>query len=335
MDIAKIAFHPSKQQREHPMSNQSDNQSWFIVGHGAIGLLWAKSLSVSNPVNLILRQPKAYSAQPKQIQFDYTFTDIKQQKHPLTLNTSNLNALKLSKTVINKLLIPVKAYDVQPALTQLLPLLSDTCTIVLCHNGMGTIEQAQSLLKPGQSLYFATTTHGAYKPNQHAVKHTGLGETKIGLIQNKHSLAASTNLLPPTNWQQNITHALWSKLAINCAINPLTAIHNCKNGDLAQSQYRQVLTEICEEFSQVANKALVNTTNNQAFNSQALLAQCLDVIAATADNYSSMHQDVHHRRTSEIDYITGFVINQAKALNLSVPTHQLIYRQFCDITSDH
>ena len=377
------------------MNNHSSDQNWFIVGHGAIGLLWANFFSLHNPslhnpsshnlsshnlskyssVSLILRNSVAHSTDFEQTQTDYTVTDIKQKQHVVTLNTICLNSLHHHKTIINKLLIPVKAYDVQPALEQLQPFLSDTCTIVLCHNGMGTIEKAQTLLKPKQSLYFATTTHGAYKPNKHHVMHTGLGETKIGLIQGTNTLAKSANLLAPTVWQQDIAYTLWNKLAINCAINPLTAIHQCKNGALAEQQYRKILTQICEEFCLVANRALnnetvnlnlsglataddtkhadltntsstnihststvstsTNPTNNMPFDSQTLLTQCLSVIAATANNYSSMHQDVHHGRISEIDYITGFIINKAKALNLSVPTHQLIYRQFSDITSKH
>lgn len=313
------------------VTNQDDRQSWFIVGQGAIGLLWAQSLSSSTPTTLILRQVAEQIA-------NYAFIDIQEQQNILTLNTTCLNTLRHNKTVINKLLIPTKAYDVLPALQQLQPFLSGTCTIILCHNGMGTIEKAQTLLKPQQNLYFATTTHGAYKPNQLSVNHTGLGETKIGLIQGKHTLAKDNNLLTPISFQHDINLTLWNKLAINCAINPLTAIHNCKNGALAQPQYRQILTQICEEFSQVANQALAKTTNDiqyKPFNSQQLLTQCLTVIKATANNYSSMHQDVHHGRTSEIDYITGYIIDKAKALNLSAPIHRLIYRQFSDIASDH
>ena len=307
------------------MTNKSNHQTWYIVGHGAIGLLWASALSCNNRVTLILRDSSSSSA------LRYTFTDIKGQQKQQTLDITSKENLSREQITIDKLLIPTKAYDILPAVKQLQPFLSETCIILLCHNGLGTIEKVQALLKPKQSLYFATTTHGAYKSNKHSVVHTGLGETKIGLIQGKDSQIEAQDLLPPFSWQKNITVTLWNKLAINCAINPLTAIHNCKNGQLERSEYRTPLTEICQEFCLVANLVL----KSEVFNSQQILNRCLEVIKATANNFSSMHQDVKHGRPSEIDFITGFIISKAQEFDLSVPTHQLIYRQFMDISSKH
>ncbi len=53
--------------------------------------------------------------------------------------------------------------------------------------------------------------------------------------------------------EPNITQALWNKLAINCAINPLTAIHQCLNGKLAAESYRSILDSIIEEVVAVMN----------------------------------------------------------------------------------
>ena len=312
------------------MSNKENRHTWYIVGHGAIGLLWANALSCHNKVSLVLRDPSLSSA------LTYTFTDIKEHSKQLTVDITSVENLSCEQITIDKLLIPTKAYDILPAVKQLQPFLSDTCSLLLCHNGLGTIEKVQALLKPKQSLYFATTTHGAYKPSKHSVVHTGLGETKIGLIQGHDSLIESKGLLPPFSWQTNITVTLWNKLAINCTINPLTAIHNCKNGELEKSEYRTQLTQICQEFCLVANKSLESKAlKSEVFNSEQLLNRCLEVIKATANNFSSMHQDVKHARLSEIDFITGFLINKASELNLSVPTHELIYRQFMDISSKH
>jgi 2-dehydropantoate 2-reductase len=34
----------------------------------------------------------------------------------------------------------------------------------------------------------------------------------------------------PHEWSTDILTRLWRKLALNCAINPLTVLHDCRNG---------------------------------------------------------------------------------------------------------
>ena len=294
---------------------------WHIVGHGAIGLLWAQKLNQYHNTSLIMRQ----SSTDNTPHCHFTYTSLNGKQSDLTLTKTRLT----TSNKIDHLLVPVKAYDVIPAIAQLKSYLTDNCTIVLCHNGMGTITPVQQQLTNDQSLYFATTTHAAYKPSPTQIIHTGAGETKIGLIQGENRLKTQKGLLAPIQWQDNIETTLWTKLAINCAINPLTAIHNCRNGELAQAKYQHIITSICEEFVLVANQC------GQSFEVEQLISQCQQVINATANNYSSMHQDIHHGRASEIDYITGFIIQKATQLKLSVPTHELIYRKFTHVATDN
>ena len=35
-------------------------------------------------------------------------------------------------------------------------------------------------------------------------------------------------------WEARIDEFLWRKLAVNCAVNPLTARHGCLNGELLE-----------------------------------------------------------------------------------------------------
>ncbi len=39
-------------------------------------------------------------------------------------------------------------------------------------------------------------------------------------------------VLPDVAWHNNIRAEMWRKLAVNCVINPLTALWNCPNGKL-------------------------------------------------------------------------------------------------------
>ncbi len=286
---------------------------WWVVGRGAIGLLAASRWTLAGqPVRLWLKSPQSTS-------LDYTFStsdcDI-----PLQLRCSRQGPLQL-------VLLPLKAFDIQPALTQLLAELSPTAQIVLCHNGMGTIDAARALLSTSQGLWFASTTHGAFKPNPQQICHSGIGSTVLGPCNAaaRHCPLPIASMLDqalgPIQQVEDIQRYLWRKLAINSVINPLTALHQCRNGALAEPAFQQHIQQLLSEFSALAAAA------NQTLPLPELQDLVHQVIRQTAANYSSMQQDVAAGRRTELAAITGFVLQQAAQLQQAVPAHQALYQQ--------
>jgi 2-dehydropantoate 2-reductase len=104
-------------------------------------------------------------------------------------------------------------------------------------------------------------------------------------------------------------------------INPLTAIHNLKNGELTNIQYNVDISNICFEISKVM-RAL-----DYPIDSTELVKNVQQVIAATANNYSSMHQDIKFKRRTEIEFINGYVTSKATDLNIKVPHNQRLLEQ--------
>ncbi|MCE0557821.1 2-dehydropantoate 2-reductase [Motilimonas sp. E26] len=287
--------------------------NWQILGAGAIGSLFASHLAQQGQqVTLLtktqqLRQPLCLTKQD-----DTTYT-------------CSLNAFTQVQDDTQVLLICLKAFQALPAITALTDSLPSTTSLVLMHNGMGTLEPLTKLL-PEQTIFSATTTHGALLTAPFSVTHTGTGYTIIGGNEKDKALgqviAAQLNhALPSANWSDNITQKLWLKLAINCAINPLTAIHQVKNGALLQPQFQPMLAQICQEFCQVA------TRQGWLFNAEELLQQVRQVAQATADNYSSMNRDIHHGRRSENDAILGYLLQCAAQHQLKLPQCQQLYQQ--------
>ncbi|MFT7684479.1 MAG: 2-dehydropantoate 2-reductase, partial [Moritella dasanensis] len=127
--------------------------------------------------------------------------------------------------------------------------------------------------------------------------------------------------LEELTWCDDIRQKLWLKLVINCAINPLTAIHQCKNGELASPALHPQVIKVVQELALVCEKARLPWSYAE------LQAQVDNVIKRTADNYSSMYQDQQFNRQSEIDYITGYVLKVANAYSIPVPTNQALYTQ--------
>ncbi len=289
----------------------AQNPNWYILGAGAIGCLNAGRLSSSGcNVTLLMRKGTLQTSLPIIIDRDGTRTT---QRLPV-VTPDNCKP-------ISHLLITTKAYDVHDAVASIGHLLRKNSTAVLMVNGMGIAEQLRKDW-PHLHFYLSTTTEGAYSIAPQHIQHTGQGETRIG--------RQGQNAPPPwfhqwsraidsCFWDDNIESALWAKLAVNCVINPLTALHNCSNGELGQ---RQELTEhvatLCNEVSNITHAAGFEQI------AAALPQRVASVIAGTARNRSSMLQDVEGGRRTEIDYITGFLLRVADQFGIDAPYNRAL-----------
>lgn len=237
----------------------------------------------------------------------------------------NSNVITMPKQ-FDLLILPVKAYQVMAVLKQLEAFIEPRHVIVLLHNGMGSIEQVKKQL-PHNPLVAATTSYAALKPNANSLIETGLGQTHLGWlgevdIKLKQLIEPILSaILPPSNWHQDIGLALWNKLAINAVINPLTAIHNLKNGELSDVKYNTAIHDICCEIANVMQALSYSTDSLQ------LIKNVRQVIAATSNNYSSMYQDLKFKRPTEIAFINGYVASKASELNIQVPHNQRLLEQ--------
>ncbi|PNI05056.1 2-dehydropantoate 2-reductase [Vibrio diazotrophicus] len=281
-----------------------------IVGPGAIGSLWAYKLhQAGHKVSLWgTKQNQQWmlaADDSPEILFSYN--------QPQTLIDADL------------LLVTVKAWQVETAITPLLPHVNKDAILLFMHNGMGAVDNIVELISE-YPVVIATTTHGALKVDAHHVKHTGIGQTQLGAFNLKGSqctflVDVLNHALPTVSWNPNIQFALWNKLAINCAINPLTAIHQCLNGALAEDRFRPTLDAVIDELVSVMQAEKIPVDRKQ------LVTTIDNVIRATAANKSSMHQDIFYRRQTEIDFITGYLVRKAQQHGIEVPANSELYKQ--------
>ena len=217
------------------------------------------------------------------------------------------------------LLVPLKAWQVMTALEPLAAELRQTNTVIaLMHNGMGVAEQVHALL-PDNPLLAITTRCGALRVESQRIRLTGIGLTQAGAVANisEPHMAQLTELfsrlLPPFEWQQDINQVLWDKLAINAVINPLSALYQCKNGELLQPRFDLLHEQLAAEIAAVMDTAGVSRSAAQ------LLASIRAVEQATAQNYSSMNRDVAAGKPTEIDFINGFIKQKGAATGIATP----------------
>ncbi|QSX34625.1 2-dehydropantoate 2-reductase [Shewanella avicenniae] len=278
-----------------------------ILGAGAIGQLLAHQLDAAGNTPFFLVKPEQrFLGAPFTLQ---TQTGT-QARHFDTFSLADELQPK-----IDLLIVTLKAYQVRRALTRWQAKLSPNCHILLLHNGIGThLEIAPILGQHGLSL--GTTSQAALKLGPHSIKQTGNGTTQFGHYAGptmaKELQQLLLKALPDSCVAEHILTALWHKLAINAVINPLTAIEDIPNGALAAEKYQHTISAVLTELMQVAN--LEGIELDSAFVSERVK----QVISLTADNYSSMHQDVAFQRPTEIDYINGYLVQRAHAHGITL-----------------
>jgi 2-dehydropantoate 2-reductase len=247
----------------------------------------------------------------------------------------SVNLLELDGTIFNHsliandpdflaqsdlLLVTLKAWQVSDAVRSLAVHLPVTTPILLIHNGMGTLQELNDLKQP---ILLGATTQAARRDGS-VIIHVANGTTHIGPAKHydeDYSALAETlqDVLPDVAWHDSIHSAMWRKLAVNCVINPLTALMNCPNGDLRYHQ--EQIAHICEEVAMTMTREGFHTSP------ESLLLYVNQVIDLTAENISSMLQDIRALRHTEIDYITGFLLKRARAHGIPVPENTRLYEQ--------
>ncbi|MGW8287867.1 MAG: ketopantoate reductase family protein, partial [Desulfobulbales bacterium] len=117
----------------------------------------------------------------------------------------------------------------------------------------------------------------------------------------------------------------WSKLLVNAGINALTAIHHCPNGKLLESEdTKDMLIAAVREGETVARRLNVALIDDP-------LAMTLDVCRKTAQNISSMLQDVNNKRFTEIDSINGVIVTAGKKLGITTPVNAELVQKVKEI----
>lgn len=289
---------------------------WHILGPGAIGSLFAWHLDrAGHPVHLIARPGGEEHVRP------ITLDD--QTRHPPRSSTRTFH-LDRSDTPIHHLLVTVKAHQTATALEALQHRITPDTLILFLQNGMGTWACADRLF-PRTPWLVGTTTEGAWRASNHHVIHAGRGETWLGSLNpawapRAHQTATaleSTALHPRLD--PLILPRLWRKLAINCAINPLTVLYDCRNGELLHNPAAlHRMDVLCREVEQVMSTALGGQPVDP------LLPLVQSVAEKTGANRSSMLQDYRRGQPTEIDFITGYLVKEGKRLGIAVPENAAV-----------
>lgn len=216
-------------------------------------------------------------------------------------------------------LVLVKSWQTARAARQLAACLSADGLALTLQNGLGNREQLAQALG-GQRVALGVTTGGATLVGPGRVRPGGEGVISLGAQRRLDPLAG---LLRRASFEVEIVpeadDLLWSKLVVNAAINPLSALLRVPNGELVtRPAARALMASAAREAANVASALGRRLTYPDP------VATAEGVARRTAANHSSMFQDVQRGASTEIDAICGAIVAAGEECGVATPVNQTL-----------
>ncbi|MFQ3318541.1 MAG: 2-dehydropantoate 2-reductase [Natronomonas sp.] len=284
-----------------------------VFGAGSLGSLIGGLLARAHDVTLVGRDPHVQRVRERGL-------DIEGAVEATVTPEARLDPPESANLAV----VCVKAFDTEAAADALADTDHDICLSV--QNGMGNEELLADRLDA--TVLAGTCTYGAVLVEPGVVRCTGIGEVVLGAQNGGHDEsadrvgAAFDDAGIVTTVGEDMPRRLWEKLAVNAGINATTALARVENGALLDGDANAVATDAGQEVARVARAEGVEIADSEA------AAAVERVAEATAENTSSMQQDVLAERRTEVDAIGGYVVERARENGVSVPVNETLTRLF-------
>ncbi|WP_181693321.1 ketopantoate reductase family protein [Natronomonas sp. LN261] len=283
----------------------------LVFGAGSLGSLLGGLLAREHDVTLVGRDPHMRTVAADGLQ-------LRGRIEATVRPTARLDPPASADLAV----ICVKAFDTGSAAADLADCDLDACLSV--QNGMGN--EAVLADRLDAPILAGTCTYGAVRPAPGVVRCTGVGDVVLGPPEGGVSPVADRvgeafgSASIGTSVTATMPGRLWEKLAVNAAINPVTALARIENGGILDGDAAALASAAARETAAVARAEGIELSDRAARQAMERVA------AATAENTSSMHQDVAAGRRTEIDAINGHVLERADERGLDVPTNRTLTR---------
>jgi 2-dehydropantoate 2-reductase len=301
-----------------------------IIGPGAMGCLFAVLLARSkskNDIWLLDKYPeRAKKIASSGIQVEGV-SSFKQQVK-ITTDAKEIGPCEL-------VIIFTKSYDTDKALGSIKALISDSTNVLTLQNGLGNLQLIAEVAGEDRAIG-GITAHGATLLDEGKVRHAGRGETIIGKSDGKifGDLRQVSEIFNEaginTKISKDVDAVIWSKLVINAGINALGAVCRLPNGALLEHEgTKELLRQAVSEATKVAKRKRIKLIYDDT------LQKAESVCAATSDNICSMLQDILQQKRTEIDFINGAIVRQAKGCGIKTPVNELLLEIIESIESSY
>ncbi|EKG11718.1 Ketopantoate reductase ApbA/PanE [Macrophomina phaseolina MS6] len=268
---------------------------------------------------------------------------------------------------IHHLIVTTKAPSTVSAISAVKHRLSPTSTICFLQNGMGVIDEVNKDLFPDEATrpnYMqGIISHGVHSSSPFSATHAGVGTIQLGILprspieatpdadasaarsSNERSASSKSVWAPSSRYllrtltrspalcaiglsPTDLLCAQLEKLAINCLINPMTALLDVRNGALLYNYHltrsmRLLLSEISVVIRSLPELRGVPNLDTR-FATSRLETLSVSVADKTAQNISSMLADTRRGLQTEVDYINGYIVRRGEEVGVRCVMNYLI-----------
>ncbi len=288
----------------------------LLVGTGALATLFAARLAAAGfKVTMLGTWPAGVAALRQHGAWLTGAAGEAEQGYPVQVVTDPARIGPVDYAIVL-----VKAWQTARAAAQLASCLSPKGVALTLQNGLGNVETLAAALGPERVAVGVTTT-GATLVAPGLVRPGGEGVIQVGEHPRLAPLVAALQQAGlAVEVHPDVQGLLWGKLAVNAAINPLSALLEVPNGALvANAAARLFMRRAAQEVQAVAQVLGIRLP----FSDAARAAE--EVARRTARNFSSMLQDLRRGAPTEIDAICGAVVRHGREVGVSTPVNQALW----------
>ncbi len=294
-----------------------------IVGGGAIGRLFGSYLlKGKNEVILIDTDSHVVeSIQERGIELM-----ARGEEDPDVITSFSVEATSDGSEVTgcDLVLLLVKSTATASAIQKVSHLVTHESPVLCIQTGLGNLETLKKII-PEENILLGLTFMSATSLGGSKVRPGMVGKTYIGELSGSFTprLERTCKAFLDSGIQTQMAHRilgrLWSKVIVYSAINPVSSILRIPNGKLtAKMESVTLMKRLIDEGKRVAEACSIDLVYSDHYE---LL---FDVCSKSANNLSSMMQDLLNERPTEIDAQNGVICRYAEDHGVAVPTHHTV-----------
>lgn len=223
---------------------------------------------------------------------------------------------------VDAALVFVKCYHTEAAVQAALALLDTHSFVVSLQNGWGNAPRIATLVGEDRVLAGVTYQSGTLIGPGH-VKQTGVGMTFVGELDGAKSdrlarlVAAFRTGGIDITASDNVLSTIWAKLALNCCTLPTSALLRFYAHQLVEhEEVLNLMQAILREVVAVAHAQHIALDFDERWDAITSL------LKRAVGGKASMLQDVEARRRTEIDVISGAIVEAGRQAGIPTPTNQ-------------
>ncbi len=290
-----------------------------VLGAGAMGSLFSGYLSRKNEVSVIDVNPLMVEAIVKNgVRIREKDGSVTQCYPHAMVSSSELGPQDL-------VIVFVKAMFTISALESNKNLIGPNTYLMTLQNGAG---HESKLLKfaDRKHVIIGSTQHNSSVLEPGFVNHGGSGVSSIGLLDGGSEaikeIAANLSACGfECHTEENVQKQVWKKMFTNTAASSLTGLFQVPLGFIhTDANANFLMRQLCAEAVTVANALGLGFDLDE-------VTRDVDAVCINApQGYTSIYADIRDGRRSEVDTISGSVVEAAHDLKISVPYHEFVVK---------